>query len=70
MQQIHRRFSMVVLLMSTWAGIQPASGQYTSNFQTNTISGVTNNWSGDYVVGSNTFADALLVRNGGVLSTA
>jgi fibronectin-binding autotransporter adhesin len=70
MQQIHRRFSMVVLLMSTWAGIQPASGQYTSNFQTNTISGVTNNWSGDYVVGSNTFADALLIRNRGALSTA
>jgi fibronectin-binding autotransporter adhesin len=70
MQQIHRRSSMVVLLIITWAGIQPASGQYTSNFQTNTVSGVTSNWSGDYVVGSNTFANALLIRNGGMLSNA
>ena len=61
---------MMVLLMGAWAGIQPAAAQYTSNFQTNTISGVTSNWSGDYVVGSNTFADALLIRNGGVLSNA
>ncbi|HLX95173.1 MAG TPA: hypothetical protein VKU37_05460 [Verrucomicrobiae bacterium] len=70
MQQIHRRSSMVVLLIITWAGIQPASGQYTANLQTNTISGVISNWPGDYVVGSNTFADVLLVRNGGALSTA
>src|SRR5208282_2995496 len=70
MKQTQRQFSMMVLLMGAWAGIQPAAAQYTSNFQTNTISGVTSNWSGDYVVGSNTFADALLIRNGGVLSNA
>jgi fibronectin-binding autotransporter adhesin len=70
MQQIERQISMVVLLMSTWAGIQPAAAQYTSNYQTNTISGVTNNWAGNYVVGSNTFANALLIRNGGVLTNA
>jgi T5SS/PEP-CTERM-associated repeat protein len=70
MQRIERPFSMIALLMCTWAGIQPAAGQYTSNYQTNTISGVTNYWGGDYVVGSNTLADALLIRNAGVLTNA
>jgi T5SS/PEP-CTERM-associated repeat protein len=70
MHQTQRQLSMMVLLMGTWAGIQPAAAQYTSNYQTNTISGVTSNWPGDYVVGSNTFADALLIRNRGALSNA
>jgi T5SS/PEP-CTERM-associated repeat protein len=70
MQQTRRQFSMMVLLLSTWAGIQPAAGQYTSNYQTNTISGVTNYWPGDYVVGSNTFANALMIRNRGLLTNA
>ena len=61
---------MIVMLMSMWAGIQPAAAQYTSNYQTNVISGLTNYWAGDYVVGSNTFADALLIRNAGVLTNA
>ena len=61
---------MIVLLTCMGAGIQPAAGQYTSNYQTNTISGVTSNWAGDYLVGSNTFANALLIRNGGVLTNA
>jgi T5SS/PEP-CTERM-associated repeat protein len=68
--QTQRQFLMFVLLLSTWAGIQPAAGQYTSDYQTNTISEVTNYWAGDYVVGSNTLADALLIRNAGVLSNA
>jgi T5SS/PEP-CTERM-associated repeat protein len=68
--QTQRQFLMFVLLMSTWAGIQPAAAQYTSNYQTNIISGVTSNWPGDYVVGSNTFANALLIRNAGVLTNA
>jgi T5SS/PEP-CTERM-associated repeat protein len=70
MKQIQRQLSVFVLLVSTWAGIRPAAGQYTSNYQTNTFSGVTNYWAGDYVVGSNTFADALLIRNAGVLTNA
>jgi T5SS/PEP-CTERM-associated repeat protein len=70
MQQTQRQFSTVVLLMSIWAGIQPAAAQYTSNYQTNIISGVTNSWPGNYVVGSNTFANALLIRNAGVLANA
>ena len=42
--------------------------QYTADYQTNLISGVTSNWAGNYLVGSNTFADVLLIQNGGVLS--
>jgi|GEM_PF-2501692 len=45
------------------------NAQYTDNFQTNVISGVVSNWAGDYLVGSNTFADVLLIQNGGVLSS-
>jgi T5SS/PEP-CTERM-associated repeat protein len=47
---------------------QPSHAQYTANYQTNIISGVTSNWSGDYVVGSNTFADVLFIDSGGILS--
>jgi len=61
---------MFFLLMGMGAGIQPAAGQFTSNYQTNTVNGVTNYWPGDYVVGSNTFADALLIRNRGVLTNS
>ena len=70
MQSTRRQFSTIVLLVSLWAGIQTASGQYTSSYQTNTISGVTSTWAGDYVVGSNTLADALVIRSNAVLSTA
>ena len=52
-----------------------AEAQYTANFQTNIISGVTSNWVDDpsnptagYVVGSNTFFDTLIIQGGGVLS--
>ena len=61
---------MVILLLSAWAGIQPAAGQYTSNYQTNSISPAGSYWPADYVVGSNTFSDALLIRSGGVLTNA
>jgi len=61
---------MIALLMGAWGGTQSVEGQYTSDYQTNTVSGVTSYWLGNYVVGSNTFADALLIRNGGVLSNA
>jgi T5SS/PEP-CTERM-associated repeat protein len=49
------------------AGTAPA--QYSANYQTNLISVVTSNWAGDYVVGSNTFADVLIVRNNAVLNS-
>jgi len=48
-------------------GSRSSEAQYTANYQTNTISGVTSIWTGDYVVGSNTFADVLVITNGGSL---
>src|SRR5882724_6034208 len=47
-----------------------ARAQYTADFQTNIISGITSNWFGTYVVGSNTFADALVLQSTGVLNNA
>lgn len=48
----------------------PARSQYTADFQTNLISGVTSNWTSSYIVGSNTFADTLTIKDGGVLSNS
>jgi len=45
-----------------------ARSQYATNFQNNIVSGTTSNWSGDYVVGSNTFADVLFVQTSGMLA--
>ena len=42
--------------------------QFTGNNQTNTISGVTSNWTGSYYVGSNYVFDALLIQNGAALT--
>ena len=41
--------------------------QYTADYQTNVISGVISNWTGDYLIGSNTCCDALIIQDGGVL---
>jgi T5SS/PEP-CTERM-associated repeat protein len=49
-------------------GSRPSVAQYTANFQTNVISGVTSNWSFSYNVGFTNFADVLLIQGGGVLS--
>jgi len=46
-----------------------AHGQYTADFQTNTVNAVTNNWGGVYYVGYTNFADVLLIQNGGVLNS-
>jgi T5SS/PEP-CTERM-associated repeat protein len=56
-------------LIALSVAIAPVTrAQYTGNNQTNIMSSVTNNWSGSYIVGSNTFADVLLIQNSGVLS--
>ena len=68
---MHRKQSDVLILM-VLAGIlavaQSCNAQYCGNFQTNIISGVISNWTGDYLIGSNTFADVLLIENEGALS--
>jgi T5SS/PEP-CTERM-associated repeat protein len=68
MKRAHRIAAVGVLALSV--AVAPAAhAQYTANYQTNIISGVTNNWSGSYFVGGFGFsADVLLIQNGGVLS--
>ncbi len=48
----------------------PVAAQFTASFQTNIINGVTSNWPGNYLVGSNIFADVLILQAGAVLSNA
>ena len=68
MLRIRCRVLILGLLAGMFVGARYSSAQYAGNAQTNIISGVISNWTGDYLVGSNTFADALLIQNGGVLS--
>ena len=63
----HKVSAIGVAVVVTVLGSQ-TQAQFTGNNQTNTISGVTNNWAGSYIVGSNYVADVLLVQNAGVLS--
>lgn len=69
---LHRRAIRGViglLVVASALSLAPvARSQYTVNFQTNIISGVTSNWSGTYYVGYTNFADVLLVQNTGELS--
>src|SRR5438309_149034 len=62
----------LVLLSITLLHPPPARAQFTADFQTNTISGVTSNWVGQpfYIVGSNTMGDVLQIINSGVLSNS
>lgn len=47
----------------------PSHAQYVLNYQTNIVAAGTDTWSGAYIVGSNTFADALLIEDNGMLSS-
>jgi T5SS/PEP-CTERM-associated repeat protein len=58
---------LVVLVMHAVFGIRSVQAQYTSNNQTNVISGITTNWIGNYIVGHTNYADVLIIQNGGVL---
>jgi T5SS/PEP-CTERM-associated repeat protein len=60
----------VALLFSTFLFSEVSHAQYTANFQTNIISGVISNYSGDYYVGYTNYADVLLVENGGALTSS
>jgi T5SS/PEP-CTERM-associated repeat protein len=63
------RAVIAVLAGALGLSLTPAArSQYTTNFQINISSGMASNWSGDYVVGSNTFADVLFVQNSAVLA--
>ena len=56
------------LIIALVLNSQHAHAQYSADFQTNVISGITSNWPGVYFVGFTNFADALVIQNGGVLS--
>jgi len=48
---------------------RPSEAQYTADFQTNIISGVTSNWSGSYWIGDDTFSmNVLVIQSNGVLT--
>ena len=49
-------------------GSQYSDAQYTASSQTNIISGVTSNWSGNYYVGNTFSVNVLLVQSNGVLT--
>jgi len=68
--QVRKRLaSRYVVIALAWCVCAAAvRGQFTSDYQTNFISGVVSNWAGDYVVGSNTVFNLLQIENGGVLS--
>ena len=71
----HRAISRLIGILVGAIGlscIPAAQAQFSANFQTNVISGVTSNWGGNgsYIVGSNTFLDALQILSGGVLSNS
>jgi T5SS/PEP-CTERM-associated repeat protein len=51
--------------MDPWSSYpNPIALPYLANYETNNICQATN-WPGDLVIGSNTFADVLVIRNGG-----
>jgi T5SS/PEP-CTERM-associated repeat protein len=62
------RIAVIGAIALSLAAAPAARAQYTANFQTNTISGVTSNWAGDYYVGNTNFNDVLLIQSTGVLS--
>ena len=62
MKRAHR-IAVVGVLALVVAVAPAAHAQYTASYQTNIISGVTNNWSGNYIVGNTNFADVLLIQN-------
>jgi T5SS/PEP-CTERM-associated repeat protein len=56
------------LLLAVLVGPE-ARAQFSGNNQTNVISGISSNWTGPFIVGSNTFLDSLQILNGAVLAT-
>jgi T5SS/PEP-CTERM-associated repeat protein len=67
MQRIRRSCLVLGLATGIILGPHSTEAQYSGSYQTNIISGVTNAWSGEYIVGFYS-ADALLIQSNGVLS--
>jgi T5SS/PEP-CTERM-associated repeat protein len=60
----------LLIFLSALVLANQAHAQFTGNNQTNIISGVLSNWTGDYYVGSNYVFDTLFIQNAGVLSNS
>jgi T5SS/PEP-CTERM-associated repeat protein len=67
-KQHHLRPCLLLFLLLL--GTQPSVAQFSTNYQTNSVNGATVHWTNTYFVGSNTFGNALLIRNGGILTNA
>ena len=65
---ITRRILAVGVTALSMTAAPATRAQYTADFQTNIISGVTSNWTGDYRVGNANSADALVIQSNGVLT--
>ncbi|MGD1019471.1 MAG: hypothetical protein ABSA12_09145 [Verrucomicrobiia bacterium] len=68
MHRIRRGCLTAGFLILVTLGPRSSEAQYTANFQTNIFNGTTNTV-GTYLVGSNAFADVLLIRNKGLLTS-
>ena len=68
MNGIKRSCLIVAVVVGLISETRDTSAQFSASYQTNIINGVTNNWSGQYLVGVATSNNALLILNGGVLS--
>jgi len=66
MRKAQRAFLIAGIFIASLLYPQLARAQYTADFQTNVISGVTSNWSGDYYVGNTNFADVLIIQSAGL----
>jgi T5SS/PEP-CTERM-associated repeat protein len=60
------RGAVVAVLLPAF--VPACRAQFSADYQTNIISGVVSNWTGSYVVGSNTVFDLLRIESGGMLS--
>jgi len=64
-------YRVTAMALLACAAFSPSGyAQFSADYQTNIISGVISNWTGNYFVGSNTFANVLLIQNGGILSNS
>jgi T5SS/PEP-CTERM-associated repeat protein len=71
---VHRRTTRTftaIVVGTLGLSITPvARSQYTANSQTNIISGVTSNWTGNYYVGNSFSTNVLIVQSNGVLTSS
>jgi len=70
MNRISRGCLVGVILFGLVVETRESMAQFSADYQTNIVSGVTNSWSGQYYVGYSSFHNALIVQNSGDLSVS